>query len=227
VFPVQLSRRLLFYVSSMKKIFFLILLASIPLLFSACGKTLPSQIVPINSWSSISWTTIWTIDRSDFTGSLHTVLLALKNQDFAILKQFVWPQGLRFSPYEYINTETDVILDTQIVENAATISRSYVWWLSDGKWDPIDLWIGQYFENFVNDADYQNAPEVLYNQSSQRGNTTNNIAQVYTWKSWVEFYFSWFNPQYEGMDRKSLTLVFEKTNGQWYLIWVVHAAWTI
>ncbi len=194
----------------MKKIFFSVLLFSLSILLVGCTQV-PSK----------------TVDHSDFTGALQTVLSALKHQDFSTLATFVWPQGLRFSPYEYVNIETDVILDTKIIINATTINRSYVWWISDGKWDPIDLWIGQYFEKFVNDADYANAPEVLYNQSKQRGNTTNNIAEVYSWKSWVEFYFSWFDPKYQWIDRKSLTLIFDHVNGQRYLVGIVHGAWTI
>ena len=168
-----------------------------------------------------------TLDHRDFSGALQTVLSALKQQDFITLATFVWPQWLRFSPYASVNTATDVILDTQIIENAASINRSYVRGTSDGKWDPIDLWIGQYFEKFVNDANYSKAPEVFYNQNIQRGNTTNTIAQVYTGKSWVEFYFSWFDPKYQWIDRKSLTLIFDHMDGQRYLIGIVHGAWTI
>ena len=209
----------------MKKIFFLVPCMGILLLFSACNKNLPTTCIA--GTGNACWISSWTLNHSDFSGAVDTVIHALKKQDFATLATFVWPQGIRFSPYEYVNTQTDVILDKQIVENALTISRSYVWWISDGKWDPIDLWIVQYFEKFVNDADYIKAPEILYNQSIQRGNMINNIAQIYTWKTWVDFYFSWFNAQYEGMDWKSLTLIFDHVDGQWYLIWVVHSAWTI
>jgi hypothetical protein len=118
-------------------------------------------------------------------------------------------------------------LDTELVANAPILSRSFTWWSYDGSGEPIDLWIGQYFEKFVNDADYTNAPEILYNQSVQRGNTINNIAQTYQGKSWVEFYFSGFDAQYEGIDRKSLTLVFEQVGGQRYVIGVVHGQRTI
>jgi hypothetical protein len=151
----------------------------------------------------------------------------LKTEDFATLVQYVWPQGLRFSPYEYVNSWTDIVLSTGEVENALSISRSYTRWSYDWSWLPIDLWIGQYFEKFVNDADYATAPEVTYNQSTQRGNTINNIGQVYQWKQRVEYYFSWFDAQYSGMDRKSLTLVFEQENGQRYLIGIVHGQRTI
>ncbi len=215
------------YTFPMKKFFPLIVVCALSLLFVGCGKQQAPETCPIGSGSVACGTTTWTINHSDFTGTVNTVLIALKNEDFATLATFVWPQWIRFSPYEHINTETDVILDKQIVENALTISRSYVWWTTDGKWDPIDLWIWQYFAKFVNDADYANAPDILYNQSVQRGNTINNIGQIYQGKQRVEYYFSGFDAQYEGMDRKSLTLVFEQVAGQWYIIWVVHGAWTI
>jgi hypothetical protein len=121
----------------------------------------------------------------------------------------------------------DVILPTEIVASAPILSRSYVWGTADGSGEPIDLGIGQYFEQFVNDADYATAPEIFYNQSQQRGNTINNIAQVYSGKQWVEFYFSGFDAQYEGIDWKSLTLVFDQVDGQWKLIGIVHGARTI
>jgi len=79
----------------------------------------------------------------------------------------------------------------------------------------------------VNDADYATAPEVLYNQSMQRGNIINNVDQVYYGKQWVESHFTGFDGQYEGMDWKSLILVFEQVSGQWHLIGIVHGQRTI
>ena len=205
----------------MKKAFLVIILVSTTLLFFGCQKNTTIETNPG------TWTTVSTFDHSDFTGAVQAVLLSLKNEDFLTLSTFVWPQGLRFSPYEYVNSWTDVVLDTELVANAPILSRSFTWWSYDGSGEPIDLSIGQYFEKFVNDADYANAPEVFYNQSSQRGNTINNIAQVYANKQWGEFYFSGFDAQYEGIDRKSLTLVFDQVDGRWYLIGIVHGAWTI
>ena len=206
----------------MKKNIFFVSLCSI-VLIAGCGKQASPDVSQID-WGIISWSVI---DHSDFTGAVQTILLALKKQDFVTLASFVWPQGLRFSPYEYVNSGTDVVLTTKLVANAPTLSRSFTWWSYDGSGEPIDLGIGQYFEKFVNDADYANAPEVFYNQNNQRGNTTNNIAQVYANKQWVEYYFSGFDAQYEGIDRKSLTLVFDQVNGQWHLIWIVHGQRTI
>jgi hypothetical protein len=67
----------------------------------------------------------------------------------------------------------------------------------------------------------------LYNQVNERGNNINNIADIYEGKQRVEFYFPGFDPQYEGMDWKSLTLVFDQVKGQRELIGVIHNQWTI
>lgn len=210
----------------MKKTIFLILICSVSLLIVGCGKQNIEEVCSLTGWATC-WIHTGTIDHSNLSWVIDDVLQALKKNDFQTLSTFVWPQGLRFSPYEYVHTGTDVVLDTQILSNALIISRSYVWGISDGKWDPIDLWIGQYFEQFVNDADWIQAPEITYNKITQRGNTTNNIAEVYKNKQRVEFYFSGFDKQYEGMDRKSLTLVFEQNDGQRYLIGIVHGQRTI
>ena len=210
----------------MKKLLFFVSLLSITTLFVGCGKKIPTETCAL-TWSLACWTTSWTIDHSDLTGAIHTVLISIKNNDLLTLSTFVGDQWLRFSPYEYVNSWTDVVLTSGEVYNGLALSRSFIRGAYDGSGLPIDLWIGQYFEKFVNDADYANAPEVNYNQSIQRGNTINTIAQVYQGKTRVEFYFSGFDAQYEGMDRKSLTLVFEQVNGQRYLIGIVHGQRTI
>lgn len=209
----------------MKKLFFLVILVGIAWLFSACNKQVSTECQN-GSWNNCEILSLL-LDHSDFTWSIQAVLLAIKTQDFATLATFVWSQWLRFSPYEYVNTGTDIVLTSGQIANALSMSGIYTWGSYDGSWEPINLTIGQYFTKFVNDADYATAPQVLYNQSMQRGNIINNIAQVYVGKQWVESHFTWFDPQYEGIDRKSLTLVFENIGGQWYLIGIVHGQRTI
>lgn len=167
------------------------------------------------------------VDHSNLSGVIDDVLLAIKNNDLVTLSTFVGAQGVRFSPYTYINTGSDVVLSTEMVYNGLAMSSTRNRGAYDGSGEPIDLWIGQYFEKFVNDADYANAPEVMYNQVSERGNNMNNIAEVYEGKQRAEFYFSGFDAQYEGMDWKSLTLVFDQVDGQREIIGIIHNQWTI
>jgi hypothetical protein len=133
----------------------------------------------------------------DLTGTIDAVMLAIKNQDLPALSTFVNDQGLRLSPYEYVNTVTDVVLSTGEVYNGLALSRTFLRGSYDGSGEPIDLPIGQYREKFVYDLDFTTAPEIYHNQKFERGNTLNNIFDVYTGKEIVEFHFPQIDPQYE------------------------------
>ena len=54
-----------------------------------------------------------------------------------------------------------------------------------------------------------------------------NQFEVYDNPIIVEYYFPGFNPEYEGMDWKSLRLVFEQYEDNWYLVGIIHNQWTI
>ena len=199
----------------MKKLSLFVALLFITLVFTGCGKQAPIQTCALTG-SLACWTTWWAVDHSDLSGAVQGVLLALKNNDMTTLSTFVSAEWLRFSPYEHVNIQTDVVLHAQEVTSGLSLSMSYTRGAYDGSWEPIKLTIWQYFKKFVYDADFTNAPEVHYNQNVQRGNIINNISAVYpgTQSRWVEFYFPKIDPQYEGMDRKSLTLVFGNRAGQ-------------
>ena len=77
------------------------------------------------------------------------------------------------------------------------------------------------------DADFLNAPEISLNKTVSKGNSLNNIDSVYKNCVYTEFYFPGFDKKYEGMDWKSLKLVFKKANNNFYLIAIVHDQWTI
>jgi len=65
------------------------------------------------------------------------------------------------------------------------------------------------------------------NQEVMRGNIINNAFNVYQGKYIVEFYIPGIDPKYDGMDRRSLTLVLEKTDEKRYLIGIIHNQRTI
>lgn len=205
----------------MKKFLILIPLCLLGLFLTWCEKQ--AETCSIDEWFSCGATTgildlSWTIDA---------VMNAIKNEDLITLSTFVGDQWLRFSPYEYVNTGTDIVLTSGDVYHGLALSRSFTWWAYDGSGEPIDLWIWQYREKFVYDLDFVNAPEIYYNQKFERGNTLNNIFDVYSWNEIVEYHFPGFDPQYEGMDRRSLYVVFENIGGQRKLIGIVHGQRTI
>ncbi|MBQ7073789.1 hypothetical protein IJM86_01725 [bacterium] len=67
----------------------------------------------------------------------------------------------------------------------------------------------EYYERFIWDENYLQAPEILENEQVQsRGNTTVNLASLYPESQIIEYHFTGFNEEYAGMDWKSLYLVF-------------------
>ncbi len=158
-----------------------------------------------------------------------TVLSHLANEDGAALANHAHPtRGVRFSPYFNVNLNTDITLypGNTIGANMFTNTTVYVWGAYDGTGDSISGEYASYHDRFVYDEDYLNPELIGVNSIVGTGNMNNNIEDIYTNDSYVEFHFSGFDPQFMGMDWRSLVLVFEEDNGSWYLVGVVHGEWT-
>jgi len=158
-----------------------------------------------------------------------TVLNHLANEDGAALANHAHPtRGVRFSPYFNVNQSTDIVFypGNTIGANMFTNTTVYVWGEFDGTGESIGGEYAYYHSRFVYDEDYLNPELIGINQIVGTGNMNNNIENVYPNESYVEFHFSGFDPQFMGMDWRSLVLVFEEDNGDWYLVGVVHGEWT-
>jgi len=157
------------------------------------------------------------------------VMQLFKDQDAAGLDDKVSPtRGVRFSPYQYVNINTDIVFyPGNTVPSMFTNTTVYGWGEYDGSGDTIAGEFLSYYARFVYDEDFVN-PEIMgINTIVSSGNMINNIQDEYPNDQFVEFYFSGFDPQFDGMDWRSLTLVFEDDNGTWYLVGVIHGEWTI
>ncbi|HAA25207.1 MAG TPA: hypothetical protein DCE11_03680 [Ruminiclostridium sp.] len=156
------------------------------------------------------------------------VLTAIKNYDMEKLADAVHPdKGVRFSPYAYVDVDKDLVFTAEEVKNLAADTKTYLWGYYDGSGEPINLSFSDYYKRFIYDADFLNAEQVGYNEALGHGNTINNSFDVYENSIIVEYHFSGFDPQYVGMDWRSLRLVFEKKDDAWYLVGIIHDEWTI
>jgi len=156
-----------------------------------------------------------------------TVTAALKERDYQSLKDLIDPQlCLRFSPYQYLRETDQVICPTELV-SAGEFDAIKIWGNYDGSGEPIQLTFLEYHERFVYDADFFQPQVVGFNQEVSQGNSINNVAEFYPDGIMVEYYFPGFDPQYGGMDWRSLRLVFVNLDGQYYLAALVHGEWTI
>jgi hypothetical protein len=155
------------------------------------------------------------------------VINALKEKDMGRLVELVHPQmGLRFSPYATVK-DSDQVFQAAQVAGLMTDPTVYLWGHFDGSGEPINLTFADYYAKFVYDEDFTNAPQIALNHRLGMGNSIDNISEYYQEAMVVEFYFPGFDPQYEGMDWRSLRMVFLQSNGSWYLAGLVHDQWTI
>lgn len=157
-----------------------------------------------------------------------TVAQLLKDQDMAGLSAVAHPTlGVRFSPYSYVNLQTDLVFTAQQLTGLMQSSQVQSWGTYDGSGEPIQLDFSGYYAKFVYDHDYVNPHVIGNNTLVGTGNMVNNLAQAYPNASFVEFHFNGFDLQYGGMDWTSLRLIFENVGGVWKLIGIQHDGWTI
>jgi len=156
------------------------------------------------------------------------VIEAMSNQDFATLSTFIHPtQGVRFTPYTYVDTVNDVVFNSVQVANMAVDSSVILWGAFDGTGDPIQMTALDYFDAFVYDEDYINPHMIGFNTTIQTGSMIDNRGTVYPSGDYVEYHFTGLDPIYEGLDWSSLTLVYEEVGSVWYLVGIINHQWTI
>ncbi len=156
------------------------------------------------------------------------LIQALKDKDTNLVADYVHPvKGVRFTPYTYVSTDSDQVFEQEQMRVFFADQQVYLWGNYDGSGDEIRLSPGQYYEKYIYTADFINAEEVGYNEVLSFGNMRENQFEVYERPIIVEYYFSGFNPEYEGMDWQSLRLVFEEYEDEWKLVGIIHNQWTI
>jgi hypothetical protein len=161
-------------------------------------------------------------------------ILALRDRDWDEVARLVHPvKGVTFSPYTYVRPlqgapgAADLVFSATQLRGLWSDPTVYSWGVYDGSGEPIDLTFQEYYARFVYDVDFAQPEVVGFDQVVGQGNTINNIAMVWPNGVTVEYHFEGFDPEYGGMDWRSLRLVFEEQDGTWYLVGIVHDEWTI
>jgi hypothetical protein len=161
------------------------------------------------------------------------IVLALQERDWGTVARAVHPdKGVRFSPYTFVRAgpgafeDQDRVFSADELEGLAADPTVYHWGTFDGTGDPIEMTFAEYADRFIYDADFCSAA-VGYDETLGRGNTINNVAEVYPQAVTVEYHVEGSDPELVGLDWRSLRLVFEQVGDTWYLVGVVHDEWTI
>ncbi len=169
-----------------------------------------------------------------FAARAAAILAAIQARDLAELSRYVHPTlGVRFSPYAYVRPQGDGAAGPDLHFSAGELvdlpgTRTvYRWGTYDGVGDPIDLTFDEYWDRFVYDVDFALAHVIGYNERVGQGNSIDNSSEVYPRASVIEYHLTGFDLRFEGLDWRSLRLVLEKLDGEWYLVGIVHDEWTV
>ena len=156
------------------------------------------------------------------------VVKLLSQHDFKTLSTYVNARTpLTFSPYATINPKTAQSFRREELAAAYASDQLRTWGTYDGSGEEIRLRFDAYVKKFVYDVDFVHAEKVSLDVQVGKGNSPSNIELIYPAAKFVEYHFSGFDPKLEGMDWRSLRLVFEKSNGVWWLVAIIHDQWTI
>ena len=157
------------------------------------------------------------------------ILTAFKNKNYVAVADFIDPvAGVRFSPYGFVDTIRNVIFSRE--KFAEQVRRSnqdkIVWGEFDGSGNTIRMTLNEYIAKFVYDVDFSTPETRKVNEFIGHGNSLNNLLSVYENSDFTESHFSGFEKKYEGMDWRSLRLIFKERDEKFFLVGVVHDQWT-
>ena len=157
------------------------------------------------------------------------ILTAFKDKNYLAVTNFIDPiAGIRFSPYGFIDTLRNVTLSKEkFAEQAGSSNQAkIVWGEFDGSGDTIRMTLNEYIQKFVYDVDFSKPETRKVNEFIGHGNSLNNLLSVYKNCDFTESHFSGFEKKYEGMDWRTLRLIFKERDGKYFLAGIVHDQWT-
>lgn len=171
---------------------------------------------------------IGTLGNNNLLRKVIEIIELIKEKDMNMLSSYVHPtKGLRFAPYPFIDITTSQVFTAQQVANLYKDDSVYMWGSYDGSGEPINLTFDEYYNRFIYDVNFANPDIIGNNITVSQGNDIDNVKEIYPSGYFVELYITGVDPQYEGIDWRSLKLVFEQLDDEWYLVGIIHGEWTI
>jgi hypothetical protein len=153
------------------------------------------------------------------------ILTLIKAKNYAALANTFHADGVRFSPYSYIDSTADLVLKG--IDFGKNSSKSRNWGDEYGSEEPIKCNTEAYFKRYVYDVDFLSAKTPLCNDLTPSGSSIPNVKDIYKGCDFVEFHLEGTNPKFEGMDWRTLFVVMKKnTDGKYQLVGLVHNEWT-
>jgi hypothetical protein len=157
-----------------------------------------------------------------------TILGHFKGKELDKLARFVHPiWGVRFSPYGYVDTTSDVWIDGDSLRALAQRGEPILWGLYDASGDSIVTSLSGYVDLFIYDHDFIVLERSINQALSGPTTTLDNRYEIYPDHDFVSFRFPGSDPDVDGMDWSGLNLIYRSEGGRLYLVGVIHEQWTI
>lgn len=165
-------------------------------------------------------------DKTDVKSLNKKILQLLKMKDYEKFAQYFHPEkGVRFSMYGYIQPKKDKIFSKDDFLKYIGTNIKFTWSEKDGTGDLLQMSLKNYLEKWVFVKDFTQS-EFSLNEIKNRGNTINNIKEIYPNSTFTENYLEG-SEEFGQMDWNSLRLVFEEYEGKLFLVAVINDQWTI
>lgn len=153
---------------------------------------------------------------------------ALATQHYDDITPYIHPvKGVRFSMYsQTYGSEKDKVFSRQDFKTYLKKSNiKFTWGEKDGSGEPLVISLPQYLTTWVK-AKTSNDAEISSGNFVLDENSLENWGKYYPNFPYVNFYYKG-TKQYEGMDWRNLTLVFDNYQGKPYLVAILNSQWTI
>jgi len=166
-------------------------------------------------------------DNRKLLADAFTVVEAIRNRDFQTLSEWIHPtDGVYFIPYSTVRKNENQHFSNNDVRNFSNDKNSYVWGTVDGEGSPISMTPKAYVDRYVYDYDFFQAQVIGINTVVRSGNSLENVKDAFPDCDFVEFHYPG-SDEYEGLDWRSLKLVFTRSDSGRSLVAVIHSEWTI
>lgn len=186
----------------------------------------PTLLIPVNTSTTAAPPSKTVSTTQAVLDCAAQIVLDLKEKDMTALSDYVDPQmGLRFSPYAAVQ-DKDQLFPADKVAGIFSDNTVYNWGAYQASGLPIDLTFADYYAKFIYDVDFASAPQISLNSRLGKSTTLDNAAEFYSGAMIVEYHFPGFDLSLEGMDWRSLRMVFLQDNDTWYLVGIIHDQWT-
>ncbi|MGM9538441.1 MAG: hypothetical protein ACI3VN_08935 [Candidatus Onthomonas sp.] len=149
---------------------------------------------------------------------------AIRNEDYTLLASYVHPEeGVTFTPASTVDRNSNLTFQANELAQVAESGKTYVWGTSTDAATPIRLTLPDYVAGYVWDRDYTASPRISVDTEQTSGNALENTLDAYPGCHYVEFYC----PAAQGQsDWSAIKLVYQWYQNEWYLVGIVHSAWS-